>query len=182
MIGQHVPVRGIVDAIGHAGVVLANAQHPAVLALPCTALTKGSQTAVILGGDDSIVEAAAQAGSLFGAYHNILSLEGVSPLWNGYIGAADKATATNLATQVVPAVVVDGKAAIAVNPNNLAHPAKHIVFYEKGATKSKLSADEALKRIVALTGEEAKSAAITALLQNTSVSIIGSASDVNSIF
>jgi hypothetical protein len=175
-------VRGLIDAVGHAASVLSNTQHPSAVTLPCTVLAKGKETAVILGGGDDVLDAAAQAGTLYGAYHNTLSPEGVSAVWGGYVSSnAAAASVSQLGSTSTPVVVVGGKAAVANYPNNLAHPAKHVVFYEKGAAKSKLSADEALKRVVALS-EESKTDAIKAILQNTVVSIIGSPADVNSIF
>lgn len=181
MVGSQVPVRGIIHAIGHAACVLKNTQHANSVTLPCTVLAQGKHTAAIFGGSDDLAEAAADAGLLYGAYHNTLSAEGVSAVWGGYIGSAAKAQATHLGSQSAPVVVVGGRAAVHAHPNNLANPAKHIVFYEKGAAKSKLSADEAHKRILTLT-EEAKSDVIKAILQNASVSIVGSPADLKSIF
>jgi hypothetical protein len=175
VIGGDAPIRGMIDAIGHAATVLANEQHPAAVALPCTSVAKGRDTAVIINADDSVVAAAAEAGLLFGAYHNIISTVGVSPLWNGYVGSA-----TTPNTAAVPQVAINGHAAIAIQPNNLAYPAKHIVFYEKGANKGTLSAEDATKKIMEITGET-KLEAVTAILQGAKVSVIGSAGDVKSI-
>jgi hypothetical protein len=181
MIGSQVPVRGIIHAIGHAACVLKNVQHPNSVTLPSTVLAQGNKTAVIFGGGDDVLDAAAEAGLLYGAYHNTLSAEGVSAVWGGYIGSAAKAQASQLGSLTAPVVSVGGRAAVHAYPNNLAHPVKNFVFYEKGATKGKLSMEEALTRIVSLS-EEAKTEAIKAILQNATVSVIGSPADVKSVF
>lgn len=181
--GAQVPVRGIIEGMGHATTVLVNEQHASAVALRSTVLASGKKTVVVLdnGLDDDVLVAAAKQGVLFGAYHNILTPTGVSPIWNGYIGEASSATPTQLATSLVPVVAVNGKAAVALNVNNLAHPAKHFVFYEKGATKSKLSTEEAVKRILASV-EETKLDAVKAIVEGAEVSVIGSVDDLKSIF
>ena len=181
--GAQVPVRGIIEGLGHAATVLVNEQHPQAVALRSTVLASGKNTVVVLdnGLDDDVLDAAAKNGLLFGAYHNIITPAGVSPIWNGYIGDAASATATQLPTTTVPVVAVNGKAAVSINPNNLAYPAKHFVFYEKGAAKSKLSADEAVKRILASV-EETKLDAVKAVLEGASVSIVGKVEDLKSLF
>ena len=181
--GSQVPVRGVIEGIGHAATVLANEQHPEAVALRSTVLTRGKDTVVVLdnGLDDDVLDAAAKNNLLFGAYHNIITPAGVSPLWNGYIGDAAGAHPTQLPTSVVPVVAVNGKAAVSHNPNNLAHPAKHFVFYEKGAAKGKLSTEEAVKRVLAMV-EETKLEAVKAILSGASVSVVGSAEDLKSLF
>lgn len=182
VVGSEVPVRGLIEGVGHAACVLANTQQPTAVTLPCTAIAKGKDTAIVIGGGDEVVAAAAQAGTLYGAYHNTLSPEGVAAIWGGYISpSAANAKASQQGSSVTPIVVVEGKAAVANHPNNLAYPAKHIVFFEKGASKGKLSTEEALTRLVALS-EEVKTDALKVILQNATVSVIGNAADVNSIF
>ncbi|KAJ1432747.1 hypothetical protein B484DRAFT_394836 [Ochromonadaceae sp. CCMP2298] len=177
VVGGSAPVMALVDGLGLAATVLLNTQQPGALALACTSMVKGKETAVVVGADEEVLGAIAQSGNLYGAYHNIISPLGVSALWNGYIGPA----AGSPAACPTPAVIVGGKTVLCVEPNNMAHPATHIVFYEKGAARSKLSADEAVKRLVGLT-DESKEAAIQALLKGASVSVIGKAADVGSIF
>ena len=175
--GSGVPVRGLVDAVGHAATVLVNQQQAHAVALPCTSLAKGKDTAVVINADDSVLDAIATSGLLFGAYHNILTTEGVSAIWNGYVGAVAGATAESS----TPLVAVDGKAALVIQPNNLAFPAKHIVFYEKGAAKATLTSADAAAKLLALT-DESKADAIKAILDGAKVTVIGSASDISSIF
>lgn len=62
-------------------------------------------------------------------------------MWNGVIHSAG-------AGDAVPTVVVQGKSANSLSPDNLAHPASHIVFYEKGAASKSLSEAEAVQRYV----------------------------------
>ena len=140
--GSKTPVRGLIEAIGHATTVLVNEQQSMSLALPSSTFVKDKSTCVVIGSDDSINEALYASKSLYGAYHNILTSDGVSACWNGVLGSA---TPSN---SLVPSVVVSGKCAVALPPDNLAPPATHIVFYEKGAKKASISEEEAVKKYV----------------------------------
>ena len=62
-------------------------------------------------------------------------------MWNGVVHGPGAGT-------TVPAVVVQGKSANPLTPDNLAFPAGHIVFYEKGAASKSLSEEEAVQRYV----------------------------------
>ena len=62
-------------------------------------------------------------------------------MWSGVIHSS-------VAGDAVPTVVVQGKSANSLSPDNLAFPAKHIVFYEKGAASKSLTEDEAVQRCV----------------------------------
>ena len=180
VVGGAAPVSALIAALGHAGSVLINEQHADALALPSTCVTKGGDTVLIIGGgDDAVAEAAEKAGGeLFGAYHNIMTEHGVSAMWNGRIGtAAGAAVAGGSGT---PLVSVDGKAAVPVSPNNLAFTPKHVVIFEKGASKGKLSADEAIKRVAALT-DEGKTELALALLKGIEIHIVGSVADLKSV-
>src|SRR5690606_39095036 len=138
---------------------------------------------VVVGADDALVAAyasngkAARAYELFGAYHNVLSPEGVSALWNGYIGAAGSTGAT---ADEVPVLKVGGNGAHAVVPNNLASAATRVVFYEKGAAKGKLSVDEAAKRAVDVS-DESKELLAKSLFKNVELHVAGSLEDVASL-
>jgi len=178
IIGGAAPVRAMIEVIGHANTVLVNQQQPSSVALASTVLVKGADTVVILNANDDIVEAAATAGLLYGAYHNILTPDGVTAMWNGYLGSSKMLTATSSKT---PVVSVNDKVTITLEPNNVVFPPKHIIFYDKGASKSKLSIDEALKRVIDLT-DESKEEAIKALFKTATISIIGQVSDLNGIF
>lgn len=161
--------------MGHAASVVINELCPSALALPSVCVGKGASTVLIIGADDTVVSQAAAAGMLFGAYHNILTADGVSAMWNGYIADSGAASAAS-----TPLVEVNGKSAVTLSPNNLAYFPSSVVFYEAGAKKSKLSADEAVKRIGQLTDEN-KEAVAMELLKNVPFSIAGSPKDINSL-
>ena len=91
----------------------------------------------------SVIDAAVAKGVLYGAYDNVLSTVGVSAMWSGVISANGKVS-------TVPTVVVDGNSATSTDPENLACPASHIVFYEAGAATKKLTEEEAVQRYVLL--------------------------------
>jgi len=168
--GESAPVRGLIAAVGEAACVLINAQSATSIAVPSIALTKGNDTIVVINGDDSLATSAAQKKTLYGAYHNVLSTNGVSALWNGYIGA----TSTNGS---LPTVVVGGQAAVALEPNNLAFPSKEIYFFEEGATKGKLTEEEAIKKLVDITDESKKEVA-GSILKGANIYVTGSTSDI----
>ena len=46
----------------------------------------------------------------------------------------------------IPSIVSGGKSAVPITPDNLAPPATHFFFFEKGSKKASLTEDEALKR------------------------------------
>jgi hypothetical protein len=104
-------------------------------------VSNGKETTVVIGGDDSVVEAGAAKG-LYGAYHNVLTADGVSSLWNGFVASSESAKSFG----GLPTVVVGGKAAHATNPVNMVFPATKIVFFEKGARSGSISEDDAVKR------------------------------------
>lgn len=141
VVGESTPVRGIVDALGHAAIVLINEQQASGLAIPSLTVVKNGITIVYVGAEDTAIATAASKGLLYGAYHNYLSTDGVSALWNGIISSLQTAGAS-----AIPAVVVDGVAATAVNPNNLANPASQIIFVDSSAPKGAISEEEAVKR------------------------------------
>jgi len=170
VVGGGAPVRGLVDGIAHAAVVLVNAQYANVVAVPSLSVSNGKETAVVIGADDSVVDAAVGKNIVHGAYGNVLSVDGVSAMWNGVVGAPVKSSGA------VPTVSVGGKAAVALAPVNLAFPAKRIVFYEKGGKSGSISEDDAVKRIVALT-DESKAAVAAAIVKGAKLSVTGSAAD-----
>lgn len=123
-----------------------NEQQTDSIALACTSVVnKDGKTTIIIGGEDNIAEAALSKGMLYGAYHNVLSKNGVSALWNGLISKSSTSTDIN-----TPVVVVGGKSAIANSPNNISNPVNTIIFYDYGSTNSKLSEEKAIERLVIL--------------------------------
>lgn len=141
VIGGSAPVRAVVDAMGHAACVYHNESHQSSVALPCLSLYRGSETVVVFGASDSALSAVGNKTSIHGAYHNVLSKEGVSAMWNGYIGSANSSGSSS-----VPAVVVEGLKVVGVTPYNLIHPAKKFIFVEKGASKKDITEAEAIDR------------------------------------
>lgn len=172
LVGEAVPVRGLVDAMGLATTVVINSTYNDALAVASSTVVKGNKTVVIIGADESVVEAAAAKNILYGAYHSILTKTGVSAVWNGYIGAS---TAISTATDL-PTVVNSGKAAIAINPNNMAHPAEEIVFFEAGKGKATITEDDAIARLMAMT-DDTKKDAISMLVKGCKLSVAGNATD-----
>ena len=178
-IGSAAPVRGVIEALGHAASVLINAQSASSLAVPSASIIgdDGASTTVVVSADDSVVAAALGKNKLYGAYHNVITVDGVSALWNGVITTAPASVDTSR-RRAVPAVVAGGFAAVPLHPNNLAHAAKHIVFYEKGAQNAPLSVDDAVKRMLDLT-DAVKEGLVRDILKNAaSISVAGTAQDI----
>jgi hypothetical protein len=146
--GASAPVRGLIDAIGLASSVVLNDTQENFLAVPSTVVVSGSEVTLVVGADDSVVDEAVAKGVLYGAYHNAVSTDGVTALWNGVV----KPPAPVSSRRAAPAVVVGGKAAIPIEPNNLAGPVTRIVFYSQGSPTSSVSAEEATKRCVRTLG------------------------------
>lgn len=141
MIGGSAPVRAVVDAMGHAACVYLNENNQMSVALPCLSLYRGNETIIVFGVSDGALSNLKGKAVVHGAYHNILSKDGVSAMWNGYIGAASSSGSSS-----VPSVVVDGLKVVGVTPYNLIHPAKRFVFIEKGAGAKDLSEADAVDR------------------------------------
>ena len=170
-IGGDAPVRALIEALGTASDVLINSRPNGALSVPSVALSSGK---LIIGADDSIVDAAATKGNLYGAYNNVLTSDGISAGWNGVIGKAPvKAASTH--RNAVPSIVSGGKAAVALTPDNMIG-ATEIVFFEAGAAKKTLSEAEAAAKVADMVSE-IKSESITALLKGKKCSVAGSAAD-----
>jgi hypothetical protein len=139
-------------------------------------LVKGGNTVVVVGAEDSIVDAAVSSSALYGAYHNLVSSAGVSALWNGVVSTPASAKVTG--RFVPPMVTNGGKAAVVLAPNNLANAAKAIAFFEKGKGKAAISEEEAVKRIVAVT-DDSKTELAKNLVKGIKCYVVGSMSDVD---
>ena len=112
--------------------------------------------------------------TIYGAYHNVVTETGLSACWNGVLGT------TTASSTAVPSVVVGGKSAYALAPDNLADVPTHYVFYQKGAKKSSLAEADAVKKIVEIVGES-KADLAASLIQGAKCSVVGSASDLSSL-
>lgn len=178
--GSAAPVRGLLDAIGHASTVVINEDFKDALAIPSLSVNKSGVTTVVVNAPDSLVDAAssdAHLSSLHGAYHNVLSARGVSAFWNGFLGKSSSKARELNEVRSIPSVVVKDITALSVEPNNLAHAASIIVFYEKGAAKANISEAEAVKKLVALT-DESKAELIASLVKGKKLSVIGADADL----
>ncbi len=170
-VGGDAPVRALIEALGTASDVLINSRPNGALSVPSVALTSGK---LIIGADDSVVDAAVAKGSLYGAYNNVLTSGGISAGWNGVIGKAP-AKATSTHRHAVPSVVSGGKAAVALTPDNMIG-ATEIVFFEAGAAKKTLTEADAVAKVADMVSE-LESGAITALLKGKKFGVVGSAAD-----
>ena len=141
MIGGAAPIRAVIDAIGHAASVYLNESNQMSVALPCLSLYKGNETIIVFGISDAGLSNLKGKAVVHGAYHNILSKDGVSAMWSGYIGAASSSGSSS-----VPSVVVDGLKVVDVTPFNLIHPAKRFIFIEKGVGAKDISEADAVDR------------------------------------
>jgi len=169
LVGDDVPIRGVIEALGHAAGVIIGQEQPNGIVLPSVSLFNGSSTAIVVGADDSVIAGAIEKKVLYGAYHNYVSANGVSALWNGVIGSAETASS--------PAVTSGGKATTVIAPQNLAHPAKHFIFYKKDGPSGKLTEEEAVKRLVELT-DESKKNLCAELVKGANLHIVGSSSAI----
>lgn len=145
VVGGTAPIRGLIDAIGLATTIYINSTRNDILALPSTCISKGSNTVIIVGADDSVVDAATSKNVLYGAYHHAISKNGVFSLWNSYIG--------NGATSAgdIPSIVIGGKSVKPLAQKSAASSPTSIIFFEAGATKKDLTEDEALKKVLEIT-------------------------------
>jgi hypothetical protein len=174
-IGSHAPLRALIDAIALAAVGTLNVQHADCLAVPSCAMVKDGKSTLVVNADDSIVDAAQANGSLYGAYAIALSPSGMSSLFNGYIGAVPAQASIN---KFAAAYVVNGGlTAVPLQPDNMAALPQSIVFFEAGAAKKALTAEEAVSRFIDLT-DETKKAVIEAFVKGAKCSVAGSAKDL----
>lgn len=151
-----------------------NANQKTGIALPSITLTKDKKTVVVIGADESFIADALASKTLFGAYYNFISTDGVSSFFNGCIAAAAAGTKPQLG---VPVVVSQGKTVVAIAPDNMTHPATHLVFFEKGAVHSKLSEETAVEKIVSLS-DESKAEIAKTLVKGVSINTYGNAKDI----
>jgi hypothetical protein len=178
-VGKDAPIRALIEAIGVAGCTVINAEFKNVVALPSLCLTRsgGSKSTLVIGADDDVADALRAAGNLHGAYHNVISPLGVSAMWNGVIGSTQS---SNAGSDVLPAIEVAGKCASVVNPDNMAHPVDHVVFFQKGSAKSTIASEEAVKRILDIC-DASKEEAVKAFLSGVKVEVVGSADELLSL-
>ena len=143
VIGGSAPIRAYIDAVGHATCVYVNESNPSAVAIPSLSIYNGKTSVLIVGADDEVLRSLSSVAKVHGAYHNILTPNGISALWNGYIGDAAEG---NDVTSPLPSVVVNKLKVVPVDPFNLVRAPTRIVFYEKGAKKGKLADEDVVDR------------------------------------
>lgn len=175
-IGAGAPVRAMIDAIGHAAnVVMTEQSEDGIAVSSASIVSKNGNTILIVGADDSVVEAALKTGVLNGAYNNLITNYGISALWGGVIsGVPSEPPSTHRLS--APHVVNGSTTAVHLQPDNMVAPAAAVVFYEKGAAKKALTTEQAVAKLVELT-DESKTEVIKAILKGAKCSIVGSAAD-----
>jgi len=174
MAGSTCSIMGLVDAIGSAYAGTLNEQVANAAAVASVSMVKGKDTGVVIGAPEEFTQFALSKNILYGAYHNVISVAGTSAVWGGVVAPVAGESGSD-----APSVVVKGSAARYLNPNNLAFAPSSLFFYEAGAKKSKLSAADAVKRLIAATGEEGKEALFAEIVKNANnISIVGSTKDL----
>lgn len=172
--GSACSVLGIVDAIGNAYCGTLNEKVPSAAALASLTMVKGKDTGIVIGAPDEFIQFALSKNILYGAYHNVLSATGTSAVWNGAVAPAGGTSGSD-----IPSVVVKGSAIRVVNPNNLAFSPSSLFFYEAGAKKSTISPADAVKRLIATSGEDSKVDVFTEIAKNAkNIAIVGSTNDL----
>jgi len=178
VVGEAAPVIAIVNSISHASNVVINEKYLDALAVPSLSFTgKKGASIVVINATDAMVDAAVtdKAVAMHGAYSNTLTAYGVSANWNGVISSPTKyKPVVSSFGSAAPIVNVKDKAALPVSPDNVIAPATHIVFFESGASKKKLTTEEGVAKLVALSeASEAKATAIAGLVKGVTFSITG---------
>ena len=80
---------------------------------------------------------------MFGAYANAVTPHGLVAFWNGVVAPA-AATASLMGSGPASSALVSvgGSTAVPLVPDNMAHTATHISFYEEGAQPQTISEEE----------------------------------------
>ncbi len=164
------PLSALIEGITTAGVALVNETENSALALPSIAVTTGGGKTKLIVMDastpfdsvQSAVEKALGSKTLYGAYGNILTKNGISAMFGGAIADAGAAT-----TSTSPLTVTSGgKAAISTSPDNLVASPSEIVFIGKTGA---VSESDAVAAIVALT-DDSKSELAASLVKGAKLS------------
>lgn len=190
VIGSDAPIEALVSSVGHATTVMLNSEYEDSVAVPSVSFTGENGPALIVGADQSVLDAIVAGNKttqLHGAYHNLVTPDGISALWNGVIGlpgsplSAIKSDFGSLSSPV-PTVIGNAGAALPVTPDNLIALPKQIAFYEKGASKSKLTLEQGVKKLGEMAdASESKIAAISAMMKSVEFVTIGKAADATAL-
>ena len=180
--GEKAPIQSLVESISLAASVLINAQHKSKVAIPnSTTITSAKGVSAVINAGSEELQALSAKGAVYGAAGNVFSLDGVSALWNGFIGNSSIAAAAGpFYLSDVPSVVVDGAAVHLVEPANMIAPVTNVYFFDKqAAANSTLEAEEGFRRIAAAVDSEAKAADIRDVFKSAKFLVINSISGVN---
>lgn len=147
--GEKSSIRGVINALTIAGSAMINSDCSHVLAVPSLVVTKNGVTTLLLGNiSDDLIAKACSSGTLYGAYANAISLNGVSALFNGAIVPTsvlppDPVFSGFYAREPYPAVVSNGSVVRLVNPDNFTFSPSTVVFI---GTESSMTLDNAITK------------------------------------
>lgn len=163
------PMQALVEGLVVGGTTVVNDASSDAVALPSIALTSGKLVVfgegVAFSAVQEAVEKALAAKTLFGAYANIVTADGVSPMFGGAIGSAKLAGADGLV------ISSGGLAAVPINPDNLMALPKEVVVVSGSGGKGE-------EVLTALTSDD-KAGVIGTILKGAKVTVV---KDVASAF
>ena len=175
-------IRGVVEAYGVAAAAMINDEIPTSITVPSVASSNGSLTTFFAGNfSDDFVNKVHAKGSLYGAYYNTLSPLGVSAVFGGFIGSAKADSSGSAVASFGPKrspVVVSGNVTtVDLSPDNAVASPKVVVFVDKSAKS--ISLDEAAAKLLESCGsdDDAKVAAVKALLSDSKLVVVQSEKD-----
>lgn len=185
--GQSTPIRGIVEGLGRSASVLSHHHQHSALSLPSASLNlPGGHTALIVQAPDEVAVGAYRAQQLYGAYYNIVSASSMTAMFNGLIVPVDTelpAAVDGICRPAPPAVEsADGFMAVRHSVDNAVAAPRVLVFYEDGAKAAKLTEQEAVDRLVALSEDTHGAVAEQLVKAASSLHVAGSSKDVASLF
>jgi hypothetical protein len=143
------------------------------VAVPSCSMNNGT---LVINADQSVVDTAISNGTLYGAYGNIITKEGVSAMWDGAITGVSSSTKVNKfgATHIVN----DGTTAIMLQPDNMINKPNKVIFYEAGTKNSSLNETDAVAKLAEITyASDAKTELIKEILKGVKCSVAGNAKD-----
>jgi hypothetical protein len=153
---------------------VSNDLNPSTLALNSVSCVKNDKCVIVVNGNDAVIQYAAKENILYGPYHNIITKDGVSAFWNGYVSNSAKSSVS------LPLVLSQGKAVEVIAPDNMTHPMTLLAFYQEGKAKASLSEEDAIAKLVKLTDEK-KLDSIKALLKDVKCFTIGKPQEIASL-
>jgi hypothetical protein len=169
-------VRGVVEAYGQAAAAMLNAEVGQSVTFPSVTSSKAGKTTVFAGSfSDDFVNKVSAKGSLYGAYYNTLSADGVSAVFGGFIGPAESVpppTPSSFLADSFPVVVSGDVTTVALSPDNVVPSPATVVFVD--ASASSISLDDATTRLVDSSGDDSKAEVARALLGGAKLVVVKS--------